>query len=66
LFNTEALIVVDNDDQAEIQRALTESCSIKLRLDYVPVSNNEVGTADVLREIRKKIKVLTLSICLLG
>ncbi|XP_056019961.1 translation initiation factor eIF-2B subunit gamma-like isoform X2 [Ostrea edulis] len=52
----EAMIVVDNDDQTEIQRALTESCSIKLHLDYVTVSNNEVGTADVLREIRKKIK----------
>lgn len=53
----EAIIIVDMDGQAEIQRVLTESCSVKLHLDYVTVSNTDDGTADVLREIKSKIKV---------
>lgn len=52
----EAIIIVDMDGQAEIQRVLTESCSVKLHLDYVTVSNTDDGTADVLREIKSKIK----------
>lgn len=45
------------DGQAEIQRVLTESCLVKLHLEYVTVSNTDDGTADVLREIKSKIKV---------
>lgn len=48
---------MDTDDQTEIQRVLAESCSVKLHLDFVTVSNNDEGTADVLREIRDKIQV---------
>lgn len=51
-----AIIIVDMDGQAEIQRVLTESCSVKLHLEYVTVSNTDDGTADVLREIKSKIK----------
>ena len=56
-FVAEAIIIVDTDDQTEIQRVLAESCSVKLHLDFVTVSNNDEGTADVLREIRDKIQV---------
>lgn len=56
-FFVEAIIIVDMDGQAEIQRVLTESCSVKLHLEYVTVSNTDDGTADVLREIKSKIKV---------
>ncbi|XP_062571421.1 translation initiation factor eIF-2B subunit gamma-like [Saccostrea cucullata] len=52
----EAIIVVDSDDQPEIQRMLTECCSVKLHLDYVAVSSHDVGTADVLRDIKHKVK----------
>ncbi|XP_022319260.2 translation initiation factor eIF2B subunit gamma-like [Crassostrea virginica] len=52
----EAIIIVDTDDQTEIQRVLAESCSVKLHLNFVTVSNNDEGTADVLREIRDKIQ----------
>lgn len=52
----EAIIVVLESCQAEIQKALVEICQVKMRLDFVGISEDNLGTADSLRNLKDKIK----------
>lgn len=56
-YISEAIIVVLESCQAEIQKALVEICQVKMRLDFVGISEDNLGTADSLRSLKDKIKV---------
>ena len=56
--NPEAIIVVPETALANIQKALTEVCEVKMRLDFVAIpAAEDWGTADTLRHIKDKIMV---------
>ncbi|KAK7101338.1 translation initiation factor eIF2B subunit gamma-like [Littorina saxatilis] len=52
----EAIVVVPKMYEDEIRTALTDTCGVKMRLDFVSVPDlDEWGTAQMLRHVRSKI-----------
>lgn len=59
LFIAEAIVIVLSSYHAEAQKLLVEVCDVKMRLDFVSIPDQDyMGTADSLRYIRDKIKVI--------
>ena len=59
VFITEVIVVVLESFAGEAQRLLCEVCDVKIKIDFVSIPDGDyLGTADSLRLIKDKIKVV--------
>lgn len=57
LFLVEAIVIVLQSTLNEIQKTLVDIHGVKMKLIFEPIPDNDLGTADSLRNLKGKIKV---------
>lgn len=58
---TEVIVVVLESEKMSISQAISTSCETEMKIEVVSIADNSaMGTADSLRHLKDKIKVIQL------